>query len=585
MERENYWTRRVARRRMLGGSVVAGAGVAGWALAGCGDDDSKKSTPTSSGGNGTTTTGTSAAGSPTAAKAVGTPASVNAPSGPEAANIPKDGTLRVRQLAPWASINPYKGLDSGLTLGFTVFDHLWYTPLDTGVRENFLAEKIEQPDPLHINIKIGQANFHNKAPINGRAVKAADVKASFESAAKQTAISNSSWWTQSLDHVEAIDDTTLTIVMKQVDAWTFSSTNAGSPIAGSIIPEEIAKNVPFMDTNIIGSGRYEFVSSQNGTNLQLKRFDNWRLKPQPYTAGLQYKLIQEQAQALAAFQAKEIDQLLVNNKQEKDQLVAAAGAKNVTVDSETSRAVWLLEARGDGQWKDARVSQALSLGLDRKEFIELMAFGEGKLSGPVPPAFTSQAMTEKEINDTYGKFDPADAKAKLAAAGFDTSKEYQLKYIVPGDNYAQFAQILQSQLQKNLGIKTKLVGEDFGKWLAQSLYGSQFDGFISYPTLAYDDPSSYIGAYGKKIGGRPNWSGFLDDELDDLLTKQKATLADADRNKQVHDIQLKAWEKGAPFIPVFVAVSNTVSWNYYKNRIVGRGSYGLFNGQYYIDKG
>lgn len=584
MERENYWTRRIARRRMLGGSVAAGAGITGWVLAGCGDDDSTKSTPTSSGGNGTSTAGTPAAGSPTAAKAAGTPASVNAPSGPEAANIPKDGTLRLRQLAPWASLNPYKGLDSGLTFGFTVFDHLWYTPLDTGIRENFLATTIEQPDPLHINVKIGPSVFHNKAPINGRAVKASDVKASFESAAKQTAISNSSWWTQSLDHVEAIDDTTLTIVMKQVDAWTFSSTNAGSPLAGSIIPEEIAKNVPFMDTNIIGSGRYEFVSSQNGTNLQLKRFDNWRLKPQPYTAGLQYKLIQEQAQALAAFQAKEIDQLLVNNKQEKDQLVAAAGSKNVTVDSETSRAVWLLEARGDGQWKDPRVSQAISLGLDRKEFIDLMAFGEGKLSGPVPPAFTSQAMTEKEIGDTYGKFDVADAKAKLAAAGFDTSKEYQLKYIIPGDNYAQFAQILQSQLQKNLGIKTKLVGEDFGKWLAQSLYGSQFDGFISYPTLAYDDPSSYIGAYGKKIGGRPNWSGFLDDELDDLLTKQKGTLADADRNKQVHDIQMKAWEKGAPFIPVFVPVSNTVTWNYYKNRIVGRGSYGLFNGQYYIDK-
>lgn len=584
MERENYWTRRIARRRMLGGSVAAGAGITGWVLAGCGDDDSTKSTPTSSGGNGTSTAGTPAAGSPTAAKAAGTPASVNAPSGPEAANIPKDGTLRLRQLAPWASLNPYKGLDSGLTFGFTVFDHLWYTPLDTGIRENFLATTIEQPDPLHINVKIGPSVFHNKAPINGRAVKASDVKASFESAAKQTAISNSSWWTQSLDHVEAIDDTTLTIVMKQVDAWTFSSTNAGSPLAGSIIPEEIAKNVPFMDTNIIGSGRYEFVSSQNGTNLQLKRFDNWRLKPQPYTAGLQYKLIQEQAQALAAFQAKEIDQLLVNNKQEKDQLVAAAGSKNVTVDSETSRAVWLLEARGDGQWKDPRVSQAISLGLDRKEFIDLMAFGEGKLSGPVPPAFTSQAMTEKEIGDTYGKFDVADAKAKLAAAGFDTSKEYQLKYIIPGDNYAQFAQILQSQLQKNLGIKTKLVGEDFGKWLAQSLYGSQFDGFISYPTLAYDDPSSYIGAYGKKIGGRPNWSGFLDDELDDLLTKQKGTLADADRNKQVHDIQMKAWEKGAPFIPVFVPISNTVTWNYYKNRIVGRGSYGLFNGQYYIDK-
>ena len=197
--------------------------------------------PTASAAN----SSTAAPGGSSTAKPAGsaTVVSVNATSGPEAANIPKDGILKLQQTAPFASINPYKGLDSGLTWGFLIYDHLWYTPLDTGIRENFLASSIEQPDPLHINVKLQDAVFQNKAPANGRAIKASDVKASLESAAKQTAISNSSWWTDTLDHIEAPDDHTVSFILKQVDAWTFSSTNGGSPIATSIMPEEIANNV------------------------------------------------------------------------------------------------------------------------------------------------------------------------------------------------------------------------------------------------------------------------------------------------------------------------------------------------------
>lgn len=582
MARENYWTKRVPRRNVLGGAAVTGAGLAGMALAGCGGSSSSKTPTTAAGKSSTTSPGSSATAKPSAA-ASPTLVSVNATSGPEAANIPKDGILNLQQGAPFASINPYKGLDSGLLWGFTIYDHLWYTPLDTGIRENFLASSIEQPDPLHINVKIQDAVFQNKAPANGRAIKASDIKASLESAATQTAISNSSWWTQTLDHIEAPDDHTVQFFLKQVDAWTFSSTNGGSPIATSIMPEEIAKNINFMDTDLVGSGRFQFVSAQNGSNFTLKRNDNWRLKPQPYLAGIQYKLIQQQAQALAAFSDKQIDQVTPNNKLEKDQLVSQLGDQ-INIQSDLSRAVWLVEPRADGQWADPRVNQAISMALDKDQFIQLMSFGEGKKSGPVPPSFVSQALTDKEIADTYGKFDVTTAKSMLSASGFDLTKTYQIKYYTLSDPEAQFGQIIQSQLQKNLGIKTTLVGEEFGKWLAQSLYGSQFDGFIIYPTLAYDDPSSYIGIYAKQIGGRPNWSGFQNDELDQLVTAQKAILDDAQRNKAVHDIQLKAWAAGAPALPIFVPTTYTANWNYFKGQINGRGSYGLFAGTWYIDK-
>jgi peptide/nickel transport system substrate-binding protein len=553
------------RRRLLGGAGTAMIGAGAWALAGCGDDDDNggKAQPTTSGVN----PGTATAPTPTTAGEV----------------IKKDGTYKVRQGAIMASINPYAGLDSGLLWGFTIFDHLWYTPLDTGVRENFLASSIEQQDPLHFTVKLQDSVFHDKAPANGRAVKASDVKASLETAAKQTKISNSSWWSTIFDHIETPDDKTVNFVLKGVDAWGFSSTNGGSPIASSILPEEIAKDPSFMDKDLVGSGRYQFVSHENGANPKIKRFDKWRIKGEPYLAGIDYKLIQEQAAALAAFSAQEIDTVALNNKLERDDLNQKHG-KNITIDSVDSRSVWLVQPRGDGQWADPRVRQAIYLALDRKEMINLMAFGEGKLSGPVPPAF-GESLTAQEIETGYGKFDPAQAKQIIGQTTFDLSKEYSIKYIVPGDTYQQFAQIVQSQLQKNLGMKIKLVGEDFGKWLAQSLYGSDYDGFMTYPTLAYDDPSSYILTYAKQIGGRPNWAGFQDDELDAAWSKQRTILDDKERRAAVQELQKKGLAKFAPFIPTFMGLSNTAYWNYVKGRVIGRGSYGLFSGQTYIDKG
>ncbi len=570
MALDHYWTRKIARRRMLAGSGTAALGVGALALAGCGDDDS----------------GGSAGEKPTPTYVGVKPGTATAPTAtPASQNIQTGGVYHARQGAIWASLNPYKGLDSGLTHGFYMFDHLWYTPLDTGIRENFLASSIEQQDPQHFTVKIQEAFFHNKPPASGRIIKATDVKASFETAAKQVSISNSSWWTQILDKVEATDDKTLNFTLKAVDAWTFSSTNAGSPIASSIIPEEVLKDVSFMDKDLVGSGRFEFASQQNGANIKYKRFDKWRVKGEPLLAGFELVLIQEQAAALAAFAAKQIDGVAFNNKSEREDTVSKVGKDNITVTQEDSRSFWTLQTRADGNFKDPRVRQAISLALDRKEMINLMFQGEGKTTGIVPPAFVSQALTQKEIDDTWAKSDVAAAKQLLSAAAFDTSKEYQLKFYVPGDLPTSFAQIVQAQLLKNLGIKIKLVAEDFGKWLGQSLYGSDYDGFISYPTIAYDDPSSYIGSLTKTIGGRPNWAAFVNDEMDGLVTKQKGILDDKARNLAVQDVQRKAWDNGSPFIPTVLPISSTAAWNYVKGAVTGRGSYGLFNGKLYIDKG
>ena len=116
MATDNYWTRRINRRRVLAGSGTAAIGIGAFALTGCGDDGgstSGKATPTQAG----VQVGTATAATPT----------------PAAENVKKDGVYHARQGGPWASNNPYKGLDSGLTHGFLAFDHVSCSTSPTAV--------------------------------------------------------------------------------------------------------------------------------------------------------------------------------------------------------------------------------------------------------------------------------------------------------------------------------------------------------------------------------------------------------------------------------------------------------------------
>jgi len=553
---------RASRRRFLAGAGAAGLGWGGLLLAGCGDDEGPGRSPTAPPGD----------ASPGAT-----------PTSPPEADIPKDGILRLRQTAPWSSINPWKGLDSGLTWGFYVFDHLFYTPLDTLKPELFLATSLEQPEPTRIIFKLGEGYFHDKPPVNGRRVTARDVKASYETSIKQPGVSTTTFMTQVFAGIDVPDDETVIVKLNAPDAWAFTSTALGGVITGSIIPEEICAQPDFMDRDIIGSGRFVFEGHESGTNFRLRRFEKWRVPGEPWLAGMRWFLIQEQAQALAAFSAQDIDTVGLANVLERDQLVQRHG-KDIEIDSDLSRSVWVILTRADGRWADPRARKAVNLAIDRDEIIEVMTFGEGVKSGVMPPAFASVSLSEQELSQTLWKFDPAQAKQLLTQAGFDTTQPIEIKVAALGDNFSKFAQAVAAQLEKNLGVKTNIVTEDFGTWLQKSLYGSEYKDLIVFPTLAYDEPTPYLLPYQKDIGGRPNWARFFDDELDQMIARARTIMDDEQRFEALKEVQRKAIEKVAPLFPVYVPRSFAAYWYWVKGRITGRGSYGLFNGRVYIDK-
>jgi len=560
-----YWTgRRVSRRRALAGAAAAGAGLAALGLVGCsgGDDDNGNGNggKTPEGDGNTVNDGTQ-----------------DGPGKP-------GGILRVRQNPALPSMNPFGpgifALAQGLFLGFTVFDHMWYVPTDTGVRELFLATQVEQPDDRTVIATLGDAVFHNKQPANGRKVLASDVAASFKRF-RQEAPTGFSWYHHVMDDIVASDERTVKITQKTAWAWVFTSSNAGSPIWSSILPEEILTMDDLLQKDAVGSGHWVLDGHDNGANIKLRKFDKFRVAGQPLLDGIDFRYITDDNAGIAAFRAGEIDTTGFTSKQQADDTKSALGDKIVT-GSDLSRDYLNLMFSFQGPYTDIRVRRAMNKLIDRDEAILLLADGNAQKAGPIPPAHKRYALPEddKDLAE-YFRTDIDGAKKLLEAASWDFDHEIELKHSVrPSDS--ELAQVLQQQFARG-GVKVKLVAEDLVKWFSQTLNQGEFEA-TCFLHLPYEDPDLPLRFYLSPEGDRTNFMKYKNEKVDAAVLAAARELDEEARVEKVYEAQRVIMAEAAPMFNIMSKIGYGGRYSYVKGSITGRGSMGLFNRTTWLDK-
>jgi peptide/nickel transport system substrate-binding protein len=557
-----YWqSQRLTRRRLLGTAAAGAAGVAAISLVGCKSTSKSTSTP-------------SGATQPAGKVLDGTQDGPGKPG----------GTLRVRQSSPLPSMKPFGpsilALAQGLFLGFTVFDHMWYVPTDTGVTQLFLATKLEQPDPLTIIATLGDAVFHDKKPVNGRKVTAKDVAASYKRFREEIPF-GFDWTHNVMDDIVAVDDHTVKITQKFPWAWVFTSSNAGSPIFSSILPEEILHDDTLLPKDAIGSGAWVLAGHDNGANIQLKKFTNFRDKSRPLLDAVDFRLITDDVAGLAAFKAGEVDSFGFNSKTDADDTKSALKDK-IVVSSDLQRDYMCLMLKFEPPFTDERVRHAFNLLIDRDEALQLLVEGSGLKSGPLPPAHKKYTLPDddKDLQE-YWRHDIAEAKKLLDAASFDYNTEIELKHSVrPGD--AQLSQVLKAQLAKG-GVKVKLVPEDLVKWFSQSLGQSNFH-MTAFQHLPYEDPDLPLRFFLSSEGERKNFMQYKDAKVDAAVLAAAQELDETARIEKVKQAQKVIIQQWAPMLNIYSEIGYGARYNYVKGAITGRGSLGLFNQTTWLDK-
>jgi peptide/nickel transport system substrate-binding protein len=571
-----YSARRISRRRALSGAAAGGAALGAWALVGCssGGDDN--------GGGGSSTPG--AGGGPTDGTQDG-------PGQP-------GGILRVRQPTALPSMNVFGPgilvLLQGLYLGFTSFDHLWYVPTDTGVRELFLATQVEQPDATTVIATIGDATFHDKAPVNGRAVKGSDVVASFKKFAEQIPI-GFSWLQHVMDDivVDPSDSSGKTIKITQQFpwAWVFTSSNAGSPLFTSILPEEILDNTDLLAKEVIGSGAWVLEDHENGANLKFRKFQNFRtfengqdITGRPFLAGVDHRFIADENAGRAAFLAGEIDITGFSSRQQMLDTADQLSGK-IRTGEDLSRDYSCLMMRYDPPFTDIRVRQAFNLLINRDEAIQFLSNGDAVKCGPIPPAHTRYALPESDpAMQEYFRTDITEAKQLLDAASFDYDAEYELKHSNrPVDS--ELAEVLKGQFAKG-DVKLKLIQEDLVKWFSQTLNQSQFQ-LTCFQHLPYEDPDLplrfYLAPDDPRFSDLTNFMHYKEASINDAILAAAQELDEEARVEKVYEAQKAVMKEYSPMLNLFSQVNFGGSYLYVKGGITGRGSYGLFNKTTWLD--
>lgn len=489
------------------------------------------------------------------------------------------GILKQRQTTPYPNFNPFgpgiAALTQGLFLGFTVFDHLWYVPTDTGEVIKFLASDIEIIDELTIKVTLGDAVFHNRAPAGGRAVTAQDVKASYEKFGEQVPF-GFSWLQEILDHIEAPDDKTVIFYQNRPWFWFFTSSNAGSPWTSSILPRETLDDDELLQERPIGSGRWEIDSHDAFANVKLRKFANWRETGLPYLDGIDFVLIPDDALAQAAFEAKDIDTLTGLNHEELADIENRLG-DDIVSSSDLSRQYRTLMVQYEGVFLEERVRHAISLALDREEAKQILDLGDGVLSGPLPPAHQKFVLDQDDPDLVeFFRHDPNEARALLEQADFPFDEEFELKYhTLPGN--PELAGVIQQQLSR-VGIQLKLTGEDISRWLANTLGPGNFQ-FTAFTHLPYEDPSLPLSFYRE-----PNFMGYQDDDVEAAMNAAAVEQDEERRIELTKEAQRVLLRKWAPQFTLYSPISYSARWSYLKGVVEGRGTFGLFNSRAWLDR-
>lgn len=516
LRNETYWgqavQRRITRRRLVAG---AGTAAAAFGLAACGQRRQ----------------GSGSSGSAASSASAGTPRS--------------GGKVNVRILNDpfdWDVSLAGKSIpnDYGQSLAYDnllTFKHGADVPFDSGVLQPSLAASWETPDPVTyvFHLRPG-VKFADLPPLNGRALTASDIKWSYEYWSRSGAFKDKKLppaqyasYFEGISSVDAVDPQTVTVRFSKPFVPFLNYTGS---YFNPIVPHDIYDADGNLSNRIVGTGPWQIdlPGSQKGSRWVWKRNPNYWDAPRPYVDEVHWIVLPDAAAGQGAFQTKQIDILGVAGDTlsaiSADQIKKANPAAMVAEYLPVGTSLYLNINCSRAPLKDARVRQAMSLGLDRDDFIKTISAGRGgwALSGAFPETFSQDEI--KQILHS----DPAQAKQLLAAAGYTNGVD--VEFIFPGTAYGQdyvsTIQLLQAQLKK-VGINLNLKSMDKDSWTnRRKTYDFQMTGSAKADLVG--DVDSWL--YDFHSGNKSNYSQTSDPNLDKLIDAQRQEV-DATKRKDL----------------------------------------------------
>jgi peptide/nickel transport system substrate-binding protein len=410
--------------------------------------------------------------------------------------------------------------------------------------EGDLAESWTQPNETTYLFKLRRGvRWHNKPPVNGRELTADDVKYSLERFMTVKGNSNA-YMLKSVDKVEATDKYTVKITTKEPFAWLLDM--LASPMAVAIVAKEVVEK--FGDLKkaeaVIGTGPWMLDSYRPNQGYTFVRNPNYFLPGLPYIDRVEVTVDEDNASRIAAFLSGKYDlgwenpgiinrtdwvQIADKLKSTRPHLRTAEFPANVMSH---------ISMRTDQKpFGDVRVRQAMSLAIDRQGILDATAEGVGVFNPAVPAALKDWSIPMNQLGEgaKYYKYDPAEAKRLLAAAGYPQGFPGTMCFTTYGSTVLVDAMQIILKNLKDVGIEAKLDQKEYGAYIATCFNGN-FPSMTYGPQTPFLDPDNFL--YAQYYPGEPkNQSHINDPVVADMLVRQRRTFDVAKRREIIYEIQ------------------------------------------------
>lgn len=412
-----------------------------------------------------------------------------------------------------------------------------------------LAEKYEaSPDAKQFTFHLRHGvSFQDGTPFD-----AAAVKFNFERVANPTNRLKRQSLLAMLDHVEAVDQYTAKVVLKQ-PFGAFIPTVA-HPALQLLSPAAVKKYGDKIGRNPVGTGPFSFASWTPDT-LKVVRNNKYWQPGLPHLQGVTISSRPEDGARIAMLETREAEfiypvpapmvKLVQRNPKlaliEGPSIIASYSAMNVT----------------RKPFNDPRVRQALNHAVDKKAFIKVVFNGYADpLLSAEPPLITFYSQQEP------WPYDPQKARALLAQAGYP--KGFETTMWADNDTHSISAmQFLQQQFAA-VGVTLHVEPLEAGVldsriWTVQKPEDSKLQMYYGHWSSSTGDADWALRPLFWSKGAPPklyNVGYYANPDVDKDLEGALRTADSATRAKLYADAQARIW-RDAPWI--FLAVQNVLA--------------------------
>lgn len=278
-----------------------------------------------------------------------------------------------------------------------------------------------------------------------------------------------------------------------------------------ILPQDA---IDRLATQPIGTGPFAFRSYTPGDRMILARNPDYFEAPAPRLDGVELRIIPEMSVRLAALQAGDIDVVWELPPENVKSLKDNPGLRVESVATASWDAAIMNNAIPP--FNDPRVRRAFHLGLDKRDVVELVLFGEGAPTfSPIPP---NHPFFARDI--PLNRADPAAARRLLAEAGHRNGVKIPL--VVPvGRPVRERLGVTLQQLARPAGFEIEIQRVPFARYSAEVSGKAPFyiDGYFARPTI---DTGTYPFLHSKGSWNERLWH-YSDPRVDQALEAARLT--------------------------------------------------------------